>query len=160
MSEYNRLLWVIAGGILGGERPEDVEECVADVWIALWRRPRAFDPKKGSLKTYLSVMTRSRAIDALRSGARKARFQAPPTDEAETQSEDASEEMLKRELFGELHDAVNALGEPERELVVRRYFFGQKPAEISERLGMPVKDVNNRLYAAKKRLKKQLEGTM
>jgi len=52
--------------------------------------------------------------------------------------------------------AVNALGEPDREILVRRYYYGQKPKEIALALNMSVKQVDNRLYQTKRRLRQVL----
>jgi RNA polymerase sigma-70 factor (ECF subfamily) len=159
ISGFDRLLWSIAGGILKnvGAR-EDVEECVSDVYIALWRNPRGFDPGKGSLKTYLAVMARSRALDCLRRLARAPLAELRgDTPAPEGTPDDA---LLSRELFGALRGALDALGEPEREILVRRYFFEEKPAEIALNLALPLKEVNNRLYQGKIKLRKSLEESI
>src|SRR5688500_13739540 len=42
---------------------EDVSQ---EVFVALWTRPDRFDPDLGSLRTFLAVLARRRAIDWLR----------------------------------------------------------------------------------------------
>ncbi|MEA2427007.1 MAG: hypothetical protein QOF37_635 [Thermoleophilaceae bacterium] len=42
------------------------EVVAQDVFIRLWQRPSLFDPTRGSLAAFLSVMARSRALDRLR----------------------------------------------------------------------------------------------
>lgn len=67
IEEYGRLLWTIVAGILvGNGTQEDVEEVVSDVFIALWQKPQAYDPARSSLRAYLCVMAKSRALDRLR----------------------------------------------------------------------------------------------
>ena len=54
--------------------------------------------------------------------------------------------------------AVDALGEPDREILLRRYYFGQKPREIAAALGLDKKQVDNRLYQTKRRLRASVTG--
>ena len=39
------------------------EECVQDVFVALWRRAADFDPTRAKLTTWLFVVARNRAIE-------------------------------------------------------------------------------------------------
>jgi RNA polymerase sigma-70 factor (ECF subfamily) len=63
---------------------------------------------------------------------------------------------MSRETKKELIAAVNALGEPGREILVRRYYYEQKPREIALALGMTVKQVDNSLYRSKRALRQVL----
>lgn len=124
------------------------------MYLDLWRNPSGFDPGKGTLKTYLAVMTRSRALDTYR---RLIRHDAAALDESIPAPEtDLQDRLIARELSGALRDAVDALAEPDREIVLRRYFFEEKPAEIAARLARPVKEIHNRLYASKQKLRNAL----
>ena len=49
--------------------PDSAEEVVQDVFAQLWRRPRAFDERRGSLHGYITMLARSRAIDRWRTQA-------------------------------------------------------------------------------------------
>ena len=54
--------------------------------------------------------------------------------------------------------APDALTEPDREILLRRYYFGQKPREIAAALGLDKKQVDNRLYQTKRRLRASVTG--
>ena len=62
--------------------------------------------------------------------------------------------VLQRELLA----AVNALGEPDQEILLRRYYYQQKPKDIAVALDLSAKQVENRLFRAKLKLREQLEG--
>ena len=47
------------------------EECVQDVFVALWRRAGDFDPARAKLTTWLFVVARNRAVDLGRQKARR-----------------------------------------------------------------------------------------
>lgn len=64
--------------------------------------------------------------------------------------------VLEAETRKALLAAVNALGEPDREILIRRYYYNQKPKEIALVLDMSVKQIDNRLYQTKRRLREML----
>ena len=155
IDKYSKLLWTIAAAVLKNVGSEqDVEECVADAFIYLWQHPEKFDPSRGSLKTLLCILVRSRAIDRYRQITRHREL---PLEEAVLSvSRGMQEELIGRETRQELIAAVNALGEPGREILVRRYYFNQKPRQIALALGMTVKQVDNSLYRSKRQLRQTL----
>ena len=155
---YGKLLWVIVGGILGkvGNR-HDIEECVSDVYVQLWMNPKAFNPEKGSLKTYLAVIAKSKALNAYR---KLSKSKAAELDDAAGLSDDdLLGSVLKNEMHDELYAAIVSLNEPDKEILLRRYFFDEKPSAIAEHISIPLKEVKNRLYRSKLRLRKTLLGT-
>lgn len=158
IDKYSRLLWPIASAVLKNVGSEqDVEECVADTFIYFWQHPEKFDPARGSLKSWLCLVVRSRAVDRYRQISRHGEL---PLEEAVLSvSAGLQEELMSRETRQELVAAINALGEPGREILVRRYYYGQKPRAIALALGMTVKQVDNFLYRAKRQLRQALEST-
>lgn len=155
IEKYSRLLWPIAAAVLKNVGSEqDVEECVADTFIYLWQNPQKFDPSRGTLKSLLCIVVRSRAIDRYRQINRRSTL---PLEEAVVADRfGMQEELLREETRRELTAAVNALGEPGREILVRRYYYNQKPREIALALGLSVKQVDNSLYRSKRQLRETL----
>ncbi|MGM9549019.1 MAG: sigma-70 family RNA polymerase sigma factor [Faecousia sp.] len=155
IDKFSRLLWPIARAVLENVGCEqDAEECVADAFIYLWEHPDKFDPRKGSLKSWLCIVVRSRAIDRFRELTRRGTL---PLEEAVlAQTLGLQEAAMQRETRRELLAAVNALGEPGREILVRRYYYNQKPRQIALALGMTVKQVDNSLYRSKRLLRERL----
>lgn len=155
INKYARLLWPIADAVLKNAGcAQDVEECVADAFIYLWEHPGRFDPEKGKLKSWLCMVARSRAIDRYREITRRNTI---PLEEAVlADSFGMQEQLMHAETRRELLAAVNALGEPGREILVRRYYYDQKPRQIAMALGMTVKQVDNSLYRSKRQLRDSL----
>jgi len=155
INKYARLLWPIASAVLKNTGSEqDVEEVVADAFIYLWEHPEKFDPQRGSLKTLLCVIARSRAIDRYRELTRRAVL---PLEEAVLSTElELPEQLIAKENQTDLLAAVDALGEPGREILIRRYYYNQKPREIALALNMTVKQVDNSLYRSKRTLRDAL----
>ena len=155
IDQYARLLWTIADAVLEKVGTvEDIEECVADVFIYLWQHAENYNPEKGKLKVWLSIITRSRAINCYRKLSKHPTLafddkqifltlDIPPAAE-----EDNHIDLLK--------SAFHTLSETEQDILARRYYYEQKPKAISIALGLPTKRVENLLYRAKQKLRQKL----
>ena len=64
--QHERGVYAAALRILGN--PAQAQDVVQDVFMRVWRRPEAFDARRGELATYLRLMARSRALDLWREG--------------------------------------------------------------------------------------------
>src|SRR3954468_13853824 len=75
-AQHARGVHAAAMAVLGDSaRAQDV---VQDVFLRLWRRPDAFDMRRGALGPYLRVMARSRALDLHREHRASERTTHPP----------------------------------------------------------------------------------
>jgi len=117
MEAYNKLLWVIMGGVLNNVgTSEDIEECISDVYVNLWRNPKAYDPRKGSLKTYIAVSAKSKALDRYR---QLTRVKIVELDEAiHSSDDDLLDYIAERDLYNELYEAIRSLKEPDKEILI------------------------------------------
>lgn len=155
MDKYSPLLWSVAAAVLqSAGSASDVEECVADAFIHLWENPEKFDPGRGTLKSWLVIIVRSRAIDRRRELTK--RSTVPLDDMFSFNADNPLEDVLQKEKQQALAAAVNALHEPEREILLRRYCCDQKPREIALAMGITVRQVDNHLYRTKKLLRRIL----
>ena len=155
ITKYSKLLWSVAGAVLNNiGSTQDVEECVADTFIYLWEHPEKYNPQRGKLKTWLSVIARTQAVNRCREIAKRNIVPLEDTDFIDQLG--IVDTFLEAETRRALLAAVNALGEPDREILIRRYYYDQKPKEIALALDMSVKQVDNRLYQTKLRLREVL----
>ena len=157
IDKYSKLLWSIIGKVLNNiGSVQDIEECVADTFIYLWENPHKFDPSRGKLKSWLSIIARTKAIDRCREIAKTRTISLESTILVSDLG--IVDDMIQEETRRVLIAAVNALGEPDREILVRRYYYEQKPKEIALALNLSVKQVNNRLYQTKQKLREALSN--
>lgn len=154
--KYSKLLWKIAASILiNAASVQDVEECVADVFIHLWQCPEKYDPNKGRLSAWLSVLARSKAIDRYRQIIRKRELSIEEiVAESPVYAEIAATDTENEKLLS----CIGELDGKEKELIIRRYYYEQKPAEIAIVLDISKKQVENKLYYIKQKLKKMMEN--
>ena len=98
MNTYNKLLWAIAGSILNGVGTnEDIEECIADTYFKLWENPRTFNPQKGTLKTFLAVIVKNKALDRYRKLSKQKLVDLDEAISARSNDDDLLEYIIKKE---------------------------------------------------------------
>ena len=142
------VVWAVIGGHLS---VQDGEEIAADVFMALWRNREKVRP--GAVKGYLGAIARNRAIDRLR---RTSDLPELEYDELDGAVEGPEGGVLAKEERRMLLAAVDALGEPDREIFLRRYYLGQSAPDIGQRLDMTADAVRQRLKRGRDALRVML----
>ena len=153
IEKYSKLLWPIASAVLKNIGTEqDVEECVADVFIDLWENPDRYNAKRGTLKTWLCMLVRCKAIDRYRV---LSKHDAVSLESAMLAGRMGIQDaLLYDETKRELTVAINSLADIEKDILIRRYYYEQKPKEIARAMGLSLKQVDNHLYRSKQKLRK------
>ena len=132
--------------------PNVAEDLVQDTWVAALEHPRS---EGGWPKRWLAAVLRNSARQARRRSAhREQREERSARQEAIASTHDA---VASAQLQRSLVEAVLALEEPYRDVIVWRYFEGLPPREIAERLRVPVNTVKTRLARGIEKLRAELD---
>jgi len=150
LERYGGLLHGVVRHILPDER--DVEECLADVLVQCWRRVDVLIRENCSLKAWLIVAARNKAIDHYRRQRRDATVPLPEDFELLVRELENAGPSEAEEVIAQL---VEELPPPDREIFLRRYYGLQSSREIARALGMEEHNVNVRLSRGRARLKQQ-----
>jgi RNA polymerase sigma factor (sigma-70 family) len=149
---YAALVHTVAVRLL--RDPVAAQDVVQEVFEQVWRRPDGYDPAAGSVRSWLALLARRRAIDAIRHTARQRRRAvgaAAPGDPP-----DPAEAAVDASLARDLRAAVRALPEPQRVAVLLAYVGGHTAREIAERLGIPEGTAKSRLRLGLRRISRAL----
>lgn len=139
---------------------EDAEECVSDALFAAWRQiPPAF-PR--SLRAFLGRITRNLSISRYRAGAAKKRFSG--IEDLLTELEDClpdsnglESQVDSRALAGLISQWLDTLTPQDRELFVRRYWYGDSLGDIAAAMEETPQELAQRTFRLRKLLKHLLE---
>jgi len=133
--------------------PSRVDDAVQDVWLRALQRP----PRHGSnLRGWLRVVL----THHLRSAARAAAVRPDRDAQASVAGELAGRDPGVEDVAAlrAVTEAVLALEEPLRSLVVQHYYHGRTLAEIAERSDTPVSTLKSRLQRALGLLRTRLKA--
>lgn len=153
---HSGLVHALALRLLG--RSEEAEEITQDVFWRLWTSPADYDPGRGSLRTWLFVVTRSRCLDRIRQTRRQAAVASPdatdPVVHEATPEEGASLAQRRRHV----KEALGSLPAEQRHAVELCFLNGLSHSEAAIRLGEPLGTVKSRVRMGIAKLKASLEG--
>lgn len=128
--------------------PVIAEDLCSDVFLKVYEKLDTFDEGKASLSTWIYTIARNRLTDYYRT--RRITEEIP---EALADENNVEESVIGGEMLEILADALEALPERERDLIVLRYYSGLTLKETGERLGISyayVKVLHNRALAKMK----------
>jgi RNA polymerase sigma-70 factor, ECF subfamily len=155
-----RVIELHGGVVLGMARrvvadPLMAEEVAQDAFLALWRRPGAFDPARGKLQAFLLGVTRNKAIDLVRREQSQRKTREILSHEADRASkQDFPAEQLENKQV--VQEALKQLTPLQREAIVLAYFGGRTYREVAEELGVPEGTAKTRLRDGMTRLREQM----
>ncbi len=155
---YAGLAYAVALRILGD--PGRAEDVVQEAFLKIWTNAAGFDPKRGSLRTWLITAVRNRAIDYLRGrGAHERQELELPAELAGSgaRSDPWREVSLSLERMA-VREAVGSLPAEQRQAVQMAYFGGYSQAEIADMTNVPLSTVKGRMRLALEKLSSYLTG--
>lgn len=137
------LVYGLALNYLGN--PQEAEDLTQDIFMTLVRGS-SYNPKRASLRTFLAILTRSRAIDRLRSrnSTRKLLNRSIPGKHDEIASNAPLEHVFHHEQSQEVSAALAQLSDDQQQILKMAYYDGFSQSEIAERLGIPLGTVKAR----------------
>ncbi len=150
------LLFTLALRILGDR--DEATDLLQEVYLEVWRKGVRYDVGRGTPMAWLVTVTRSRAIDRLRSRAAKGRGvtdslgdtraadlpdQAPGPFETNA---DLERRALVKKAFAELPEA-------QRQVLELAYYEGLSHQEIAVRLSQPLGTIKTRIKLGMSKLR-------
>ena len=154
----SRMVFGLAMHIL--RRADEAEEVVVEVYTQMWKRAASFDPERGSVEAWLSTMTRSRALDRLRS--RKARPDVDDVSRSPLEDVDRIEYRTRQDPLVADHARFQAaamlmaLTPDERRLIELAFYDGYTHSELAGLLGLPLGTVKTRIRMSVLKMRRAL----
>jgi RNA polymerase sigma-70 factor (ECF subfamily) len=159
-------LLTLAERLLGTR--SDAEDLVHDLFIEVWLRAATYDPQRASVRTWLLLRLRSRALDRLKSAAWRLAMSSTPlrgsgadplSDQGAGElvsSSDPDLDLALRATQATVRSAVRLLTQEEQQLIDLVYVRGISLSEAAEHLDAPLGTVKSRLNRVLGKLRSSL----
>lgn len=142
---------------------EDNEDLEQEVYLKIWKNSNKYS-EKGSIKSWVSTITRNTSLDYLKSSYHKITQTATSEDlvinnikDKKTSPED---NILKQERQKKILDAINKLKPKFKEVIIMCEINGYTYEQCAEKLKCPIGTIKSRIYNAKKELAEKLEDLL
>jgi RNA polymerase sigma-70 factor (ECF subfamily) len=158
---FGSVMYAVAFRVAGQQA--DAEEVVMEAFAQAWREAPRFDQARGSVAAWLTMMTRSRALDLVRSQSRRERI----TDTAAREEPVSGPAMssgfpspgatvLEEERKKAVSAALASLSLPQRQAIELAYYDGLSQSEIAARLKEPLGTIKTRMRLGMQKLREAL----
>jgi RNA polymerase sigma-70 factor (ECF subfamily) len=144
-TRHSAVLFALALKVLS-DRAE-AEDVLQEAFVQVWKTASSFDEGRGKPIGWMIMLTRSRAIDRLRSRKTRTRVaESMATDvvqtaEARTPADEASASEAQRTIRA----GLKSLPPEQRSAIELTYFGGLTQFEIAQQLGQPLGTVKTRI---------------
>jgi RNA polymerase sigma-70 factor (ECF subfamily) len=134
-----------------GERRE-AEDLLHDVFLEAWRNASRYEPARGTVRAWLLMRMRSRALDRKKSAgfSRSVPLEEGRAAERELARGDEGAFASDRQT---VRRALEELPGEQRRVLELAYFEGLSSSEISARIAVPIGTVKSRVAAAMAKLR-------
>lgn len=133
------------------------QDLVQDTFVKVWRKADTYDLTRGKLETWVLLVARSLAIDALRRRVLEARSLEATGKPREADPSAGPEELAETgDLADRARRAMARLSGEQRAALELAYFGGRTSAEVAEMEGIPVGTAKTRIRSALMRLRESM----
>jgi len=155
--KYCNYVYTIAFSILKGcGSREDVEECVSDVFMKIYK---LLDEETGfsdNFKAFIGAVARNTAIDAFRKISTRTSRTAYIDDDTVNEfrdNEDITENTERKEQSSIILGKIKELGDPDSTIIIQQYYYNRTAKEIAKSISMSAAAVQKRSSRAKQKLR-------
>jgi RNA polymerase sigma-70 factor (ECF subfamily) len=138
------------------------EEVIGDAYFQAWRSAAQYDPAKSSPLTWLLMLCRSRALDALRAREPAQPHEDPHSlidESAAPAAEDPLDLLTAASANRAVHAALAALSPDQRQMIALAFFRGLSHQEIATCTEVPLGTVKSQIRRALAALRSRLGTT-
>jgi len=155
IKKYTKTIYCLAYNILSkSHSKEDLEECVADVFLDAWIKIADFNDEKANFRTWLLILTKYKALTYKR---KKRLNHVVDIGDFELKDDVSLEkQVLLRQDQEQVMKIIHSFPETDREIFIRRFFLGEKINDLAEFFNLSRTAIDNRLLRGRKAIKEVL----
>lgn len=146
---------VVAQLLMDADGAEDVVE---ETFWQIWQRASSYDASRGSVRTWILTIARSRALDRLRSRKRNREDQSADLNIYRDQAPDPAQNVERGERTNLVREALHELPEDQRRALELAYFRGLSQSEIADLLNEPLGTIKTRMRLGMQKMRDRLMG--
>jgi RNA polymerase sigma-70 factor, ECF subfamily len=136
--------------------PSESEEVAQEVLLEIWRTASRYDPARAGVRSWVVMISHSRAVDRVRSSERRRAREAATALPEPPAVDEVSEAAVSAFEVRRVRRAMSDLSDLQRESVRLAFYGGHTHREVATLLGVPLGTVKTRIRDGLTRLRAQL----
>ncbi|MDR3597294.1 sigma-70 family RNA polymerase sigma factor [Clostridium sp.] len=129
------------------------DECINDILLGIWNNIDKFDESKSEFKNWIAGISKFKSIDYKRKYLKGLEYENIE-DLNIMVPDNAHEDIIKKELDGEVSEMLSCLKEQDRDLFYKLYVEEKEVKDVSNETGLKRDVIYNRLARGKKKIQK------
>jgi RNA polymerase sigma-70 factor, ECF subfamily len=154
VTKYEKSLFIMINNMIREEF--HAEDLLQEVFLAAYINIQSFNPNLGKFSTWLFRIARNKCLNEIK----KNKFMATSDVPEIAGRENPAQDMLTKEAFAELDNALEQLSANDRSIFILAEFEDMPYKEIAEIEGIKEGTVKSRLSRTKEKLQKILKDYM
>lgn len=136
----------------------EAEEVLQEVFLQVWRDAYRYDPERATPRGWILLITRSRALDRLRSTTARQRREDEKvrSEGVRAMAPLGTRRLEQHERQRRIGSALARLPREQRQVIELAFFEGLTQTQMAARLGAPLGTVKSRVLLAMKKLREIL----
>lgn len=155
MTQYGQSVFSLVRTILRTGTTEDVEDCVSEVFAAAWEKGKEYDAQKGTIKTWLLMLTKYMALNYRRKLSKQSTYQLKD-HHIVTSLQSVERDVLQKERLRAVLAVVDTFSKLDQQLFYRRYFLQESLDELVQSFALTKRAIENRLWRCRQAIKDNL----
>ena len=143
-------------------QPTLAEEIVQEAFLSIWETPDGYDPRRGSVRSWLMTTVHHRAVDAVRREEAQRRRTEEAAGDTVVLVQDPADQIVEDVGRPQEREAIlralDGLPAEQRQVIELMYFDGLTQAKIADRLQLPLGTIKSRTLLGMRRLRTSLVG--
>lgn len=159
--KYHKRLLLYAQKFVESE--SDALDIVQNIFVAIWENGK-YEQKEDIIRAYLFGAVKNRCLNYLKHQKiikkfeNDISFQLKEMEAIHYQTVEKS--LIEKENLEQINDAIESLSGIYKEVIYLSRFEGLKNHEIAEKLNIPIRTVETRIFRALSRLKEKISGKL
>lgn len=150
---YSNLIFKVAYRVLNNR--ELSEECINDVFMKVWNNFKKFEGEEGKFKNWICTITKYTAIDMLRR-EEKHNNNLNIEDKVLQNNDVVEKDFENNNDLLIIKNEIDGMDIIDREIFIRRFYYGEKIKEIAKRNNMTENAITLRILRGRKKLSEKI----
>ncbi len=133
---------------------------VPSVFYEFYKQVDKIDLSKGSIKSYLAVIAKRKAVDLYRTSTYAKNTFSEDSIEGKKLAAAGQQNIVDTETKHMLIESIKNLGEPDSEIFIRKYYIGQSSKTIAKLLGIKTNTIDKKVSRGLLKLREALGGVL